>query len=330
MRQLFWRVLRYFRTRKQSIQLLDEMLTGFALCKMVFDANGVPIDFIYLDVNKAFERITELKRENVLGKKVSEVLPALEHIWIEKYGAVVLTGVPDCFEHEVKSIDQHLLVAAYRPYEGHFAVTFYQTSQVHQLQRELEHAYEETIIGWAHAIDVHDHETYGHSLRSAKMACDLADALNYAISNGARKDFFRGALLHDVGKIGIPDSIRLKAASLTDDERKIVQLHTNLAKALLEPIAYLRPSIDIPYYHHERWDGTGYPEGLKGDSIPFAARLFAVVDVWDALRSDRPYRAAFDRDTALKVIVDGSGTLFDPSVVVAFVKLLKEIGRAHV
>lgn len=134
----------------------------------------------------------------------------------------------------------------------------------------------------------------------------------------------RGALLHDIGKLAIPDSILLKPGKLTEEEWAIMKKHPEYAYTMLYPIRYLRPALDIPYSHHERWDGKGYPRGLKGEEIPLAARIFAVVDAWDAMRSDRPYRKALPVDEALAEIQKGAGTQFDPKVVEVFLALIRE------
>jgi HD-GYP domain-containing protein (c-di-GMP phosphodiesterase class II) len=137
----------------------------------------------------------------------------------------------------------------------------------------------------------------------------------------------RGALLHDMGKIGVPDDVLLKPGKLTDEEWAIMKKHPQYAYEMLSPISYLRPSLDIPYCHHEKWDGTGYPRGLKGKQIPLSARLFAVVDVWDALRSDRPYRKAWPEDKVLQHIQQNANTHFDPQAVDIFLK--EQQGRLH-
>jgi len=137
----------------------------------------------------------------------------------------------------------------------------------------------------------------------------------------------RGALLHDIGKMGVPDSILLKSGKLTDEEWVLMRKHPALAYELLSPIAYLRDALDIPYCHHEKWDGTGYPRGLKGEQIPLAARLFAMVDVWDALRSDRPYRKAWDEGKVREHIQSLAGTHFDPNVVPIFLELMEKTLR---
>jgi putative two-component system response regulator len=177
-------------------------------------------------------------------------------------------------------------------------------------------AYEATIEGWSRAMDLRDRETEGHSQRVADLTVRLATAFGVG---GDELMYIRyGALLHDMGKIGIPDSILQKPAKLTDEEWVTMRRHPQLAYEMLGAIEYLRPSLDIPYCHHEKLDGTGYPRGLKGEEIPIAARLFAVVDVWDALTSDRPYRPAWTGEQALSYIKEESGKHFDPQVVELF------------
>jgi HD-GYP domain-containing protein (c-di-GMP phosphodiesterase class II) len=134
----------------------------------------------------------------------------------------------------------------------------------------------------------------------------------------------RGALLHDIGKMGVPDSILLKPGTLTDEEWGVMRMHPTFAFELLSPIAYLHPALDIPYCHHEKWDGSGYPSGLKGEQIPLAARLFAVVDVWDALCSDRPYRQGWPHEKVLNHIRSLAGTHFDPKAVELFLEVINE------
>ena len=182
-------------------------------------------------------------------------------------------------------------------------------------------AYEATIEGWSHAMDLRDRETEGHSRHVAELTVKMAHALN--MSNEEIMHLRRGALLHDMGKLGIPDAILLKPAALTDEEWFVMRKHPQFAYDMLHPIEYLRPALDIPYCHHEKWDGSGYPRGLKGEEIPMAARLFAIVDVWDALTSDRPYRFAWSEQEALTYIRDQSGKHFDPQVVDLFFKVIK-------
>jgi HD-GYP domain-containing protein (c-di-GMP phosphodiesterase class II) len=181
---------------------------------------------------------------------------------------------------------------------------------------ELIAAYDATIAGWSHAMDLRDKETEGHSQRVTELTLQLADIMGF--SEQEKVHIRRGALLHDIGKLGVPDHILLKAGKLTEDEWASMRRHPTSAFEMLSPISYLRLALDIPYCHHEKWDGTGYPRGLKGEQIPLAARIFAVADVWDALTSDRPYRPAWTEEKTLEYIREQSGQHFDPNVVAVF------------
>ncbi|HNB51481.1 MAG TPA: PAS domain S-box protein [Anaerolineales bacterium] len=186
---------------------------------------------------------------------------------------------------------------------------------------ELTTAYDATIVGWSHAMDLRDKETEGHTQRVTELTLKLALQMNFPPQELLH--IRRGALLHDIGKIGVPDQILLKPGKLTDEEWAIMRQHPTYALEMLSPIAYLRPALDIPYCHHEKWDGTGYPRGLKGEQIPLAARLFAIIDVWDALRSDRPYRKSWSAEKTRDYLVEQTGLHFDPQVVEAFLTLLE-------
>jgi len=184
---------------------------------------------------------------------------------------------------------------------------------------ELEMAYDATIEGWSRALELRDQETEGHTLRVTDMTLHLAKAIG--IRSNELIHVRRGALLHDIGKMGVPDRILLKPAKLIDEEWEIMKKHTIYAYEMLRPIEFLRSAIDIPHCHHERWDGTGYPRQLKGEQIPLSARVFAVADVWDALTSERPYRDAWPEEKALEYISTNAGKHFDPKVVEKFLEL---------
>lgn len=188
-----------------------------------------------------------------------------------------------------------------------------------KVAQNLRETYDLTLSGWAKALEYRDHETQGHSHRVIEMTLELAKHLG--ISEEDLNHIRRGALLHDIGKMSVPDSILLKAGELTDDEWEVMKRHPIKAKELLKDIPFLKPALAIPYSHHERWNGSGYPEGLSKDNIPLPARIFAVVDVWDALTSDRPYRLAWSDEKAKAYIREGSGRLFDPQVVEAFLEI---------
>jgi putative two-component system response regulator len=185
---------------------------------------------------------------------------------------------------------------------------------------DLQKAYDATLEGWAGALELRDAETKGHSLRVTQETVRLARAMG--VSDGDIDHVRRGALLHDVGKMGIPDSILLKPGPLTEEEWAVMKRHPEYAYRLLSPIEYLRTALDIPYCHHERWDGAGYPRGLKGEEIPLAARVFTVVDVYDALGTDRPYRPAFSQDRIIAYLEENSGIHFDPRVLDVFFPLV--------
>ena len=185
--------------------------------------------------------------------------------------------------------------------------------------KKLKAAYDETIKGWALALELRDKETEGHTQRVTTLTQILAKKLGV---NGEKLVYIKyGSLLHDIGKMAIPDGILLKPGELTLTERKYMELHPLFAKDMLDPIEFLHPATDIPYCHHEKWDGSGYPNNLRGEEIPFAARIFAVVDVWDALTSDRPYRKPVDPKKVRKLIREGAGSHFDPRVVDAFLAI---------
>lgn len=185
--------------------------------------------------------------------------------------------------------------------------------------RALSEAYDATIEGWSHALELRDRETEGHTLRVTALTMRMAEAAG--IRGDELTSIRHGALLHDIGKMGIPDSILLKPGSLTETEWEVMRQHPEYARRLLSGVPRLQSALDIPYCHHERWDGSGYPRGLREKDIPFAARLFAVADVYDALTTDRPYRLAWTRETAMVYIRSQSGKGFDPQAVEIFLGL---------
>jgi HD-GYP domain-containing protein (c-di-GMP phosphodiesterase class II) len=208
---------------------------------------------------------------------------------------------------------------------GQAAIAIEHAQLLENLQRsnfDLSLAYDATIVGWSRALDLRDKETEGHTQRVTKITVNLA--LKMGVPETEIIHIRRGALLHDIGKLGIPDNILLKPGKLTPQEGDIMRQHTTFAYDLLFSIHFLRPALDIPYCHHEKWDGTGYPRGLYGEQIPLAARIFAIVDVYDALTSDRPYRKAWSREETFEHIRSLTGTHFDPKVVENFFRVVSE------
>ena len=220
---------------------------------------------------------------------------------------------------EITESEVHLLAAvADITANAIHRATMHEQTQKNAL--DITHAYNTTLEGWAYALELRDQETEGHARNVVQMTIELARGMG--INEDELEHVWRGALLHDIGKMGIPDSVLLKPGLLNEDEWEIMRKHPGFAYQFLEPIQYLHPALDIPYCHHEKWDGSGYPHGLKGEEIPLVARIFAIVDVWDALRSDRPYRKAWATEKAREYIVDQSGVHFDSQVVQAFLEML--------
>jgi len=192
-------------------------------------------------------------------------------------------------------------------------------SRISKLHEELQQAYDSTIEGWGRALELRDKETEGHTQRVCAMTMTLA--ARFPFTAGELHYIKIGALLHDIGKMGVPDSILLNEGGLTSEEMAIMRHHPDYAREMLTGIDFLRPAMDIPYCHHECWDGSGYPQGLKGEMIPLAARIFAVADVWDALSNERRYHEAWTSDRVCEHIRCGAGSHFDPQVVEKFLEL---------
>ncbi len=254
--------------------------------------------------------------------------PALAREGFVSYFAAPLTskgqvkGVLEIFHRSLLDPNEEW-IAFLETLAGQAAIAIENTSLFEDLQRtndELLKAYDATIEGWSYALDLRDKETEGHTQRVTQLTLELARMFGFS---ERELIYIRwGALLHDIGKMGIPDRILLKEGSLTVDEWRIMRQHPMHAHEMLRTIRYLHPALDIPYCHHEKWDGSGYPRGLKGEEIPLTARIFAVIDVWDALTSDRPYRAAWTREKTLAHIREGAGSHFDPRVVEVFTDLI--------
>ncbi len=241
-------------------------------------------------------------------------------------------GVPLIIKGQIKGVLEVFHRAALDPDEewfdflkalaGQTAIAIDNSKLFESLQHsnlELTLAYDATIEGWSRALDLRDKETEGHTQRVTRMAVKLARACGFSEADLVQVRW--GSLLHDIGKMGVPDGILLKPGPLTGEEWVAMKKHPSFAYEMLAPIRYLRLALDIPSYHHEKWDGSGYPHGLKGVQIPMAARIFTMVDVWDALSSDRPYRTAWAEEKVREHIYDGAGTHFDPQVVEIFMQM---------
>lgn len=266
------------------------------------------------------------------GQERAELVNGLEALWQEEgftsyFGAPLIAkeqilGVLEIYLRSSPDLDNEWL-SYLETLAGQAAIAIDNATLLDHLQRanqELIQAYDITLEGWVNALDLRDRETEEHTRRVTSLTIELAKAMG--MSENLLIHVQRGALLHDIGKIAIPDSILLKPGPLTPEEWQIMRLHPEYAYQLLSPIEYLHQAMEIPYCHHEHWDGSGYPRGLKGNAIPLAARIFAVIDVWDALISDRPYRKRWEPEAALEYIRQQSGAYFDPAVVEAFLRLV--------
>ena len=273
------------------------------------------------------------ERRIIYVSKLSETktsLPCTKLLEDEKF--IVYYGVPLITKGQVKGVLEIFHCSPLNPDQEWLgfleaigaltAIAIDNASLFEGMQRtheELRFAYDVTIEGWSRALDLRDKETEGHSQRVTEMTLELARA--FGVKEEELSHIRRGALLHDIGKMAIPDNILLKPGPLTEEEWTIMRKHPEYAHQLLSPIAYLHNALDIPYCHHERWNGIGYPQGLKGEQIPLAARIFAVVDVYDALSFARPYRPAWQKDKVIEYIRSLSGILFDPRIVELFLKV---------
>ena len=256
-----------------------------------------------LSESLARQAIMERRMVHISDQEARDLNPALADLWLEE-GFKCMDAVSLISKGQIKGVLNVYHRKAFTPnptwssfletLAGQAAIAIESTQLFNGLQQanmELAVVYDATIEGWSQAMDLRDKETEGHTQRVTEMSMQLGKAMQ--LGEEYLVQLRRGALLHDIGKLGVPDSILFKADKLTDEEWQIMKKHPQFAYDMLHSIAYLQRSLDIPYCHHEKWDGTGYPRGLKGEQIPLASRLFAVVDVWDALSSDRPYRKAW-------------------------------------
>lgn len=261
------------------------------------------------------------------GSRLAVALQLANEAFADYYGVPLivkgeLKGVLEIYHRSILHTDPEWLEFL-ETLAGQAAIAIDNAQLFERLQRsnlELGLAYEATIEGWSRAMDLRDKETKGHTKRVTDLTLKLARLMD--LNESEMIHIRRGALLHDIGKMGVPDNILHKPDKLTDEEWEIIHQHPAYAYQMLTSIDYLKPALDIPYFHHEKWDGTGYPQGLKGEQISLVARIFAVVDVWDSLTSARPYRPAWTNEQALEYIKEQSGKHFDPQVVRAFLTLI--------
>ena len=286
-------------------------------------AIALPPDLILLDVNMpgmdGFEVCEKLRADSKLSGVPIVITTSLDDKKSKLRGIEV--GADDFITKPIDGMEIRARVKMILRL-NRYRKSLQQQDEIQRAHNELQDAYEETLKGWVRALDARDTETELHSRRVTLLTKSVARQAG--IADQDLEDVRRGALLHDIGKIAVPDHILRKPGPLTDAEWVIMRTHPKAAYDILKPIKHLANSLDIPYCHHERWDGAGYPRGLKGDAIPLSARIFAVIDVWDALLSDRPYRKAWEREKVIEHIQENSGTHFDPVLADLFLKLMSQ------
>jgi PAS domain S-box-containing protein len=263
---------------------------------------------------------------------------AANEVLIRREGFVTYIGIPLIVKGQIKGVFEIFHRSPLSPtpdwmeflhtLAGQAAIAIDSAQLFENLQRsnqELIQAYDTTLEGWARALELRDRETEGHTRRVTEMTMRLARYIG--VNDNEMVDIYRGVLLHDIGKMGVPDHILKKKGKLTPEEWAEMRQHPTYAYNLLSPISFLRGVLDIPYCHHERWDGKGYPRGLKGEQIPLSARIFSVVDNWDALLSDRPYRKAWPLDKVKAYLRESAGTVLDPRIVEIFLSMIENDER---
>lgn len=274
---------------------------------------------VFTSANEAASSIKGENNPSLAGKAIEEIFPSLnEPEILHAFRRVASLGERYHLEQisvQRKDSSQGIYnIHAVQIAPGQAAVFFHDIT-------ELSRAYDMTLEGWSRALDLRDNETEGHTQRVTAITVQLARAMG--LKESEITHIRRGALLHDIGKMAVPDRILFNTAALSEEDWVIMRKHPQFAYEMLSPIPFLHPALDIPYYHHEKWDGTGYPHGLRGEEIPLAARIFAIVDVYDALRFGRRYRQSWPEQKVREYLREQSGTHFDPRVVDAFLHLLE-------
>ena len=311
-----------FKNLPSPEQRLDAMFQAFDGLMLVLDNSGKILD--YNSANHLALNVSAQKTESI---KFQDVVPA--DVW-QKYknalqelrnGSKVVL-----FEYALGALkNKTWYESRLVPFTSEQNIMFVRdiTKSKQSSSDELTLAYEKTVESWSQALYLRDRETEDHTRRVTDMASKLARRLN--LSDAELVHIKRGSILHDIGKVAIPDSILFKPGPLTEEEWAIMRRHPLIASEILKSIQYLTPVLSIPRSHHEKWDGSGYPDGLRGESIPLFARIFAFADVYDALTSDRPYRRAWAQADAVAYIAEQSGSHFDPSIVPVFIGMISEI-----
>jgi len=302
--------------------LFENMLNGFVHCGAVYNEHGKLVDYTHILANESYSELTGLRYP--VGALATELIPTIYEDNPEMFlvfDRVSKGGKSEEFEIYMQSLKKWFCISVYCVEVGTFSVVFSNVTEVKEALQFIEKAYEDTMDGLVRALSFRDIATEEHSLRVVDFTMRLARAMG--ISETDLLYYRKGAVLHDIGKLFVSDAVLNKPGRLDLEETELMRQHALLAYEFLKPLHFVSPTLlDIPHYHHERWDGSGYPEGLKGEEIPLAARIFSVVDVYDAMTSERPYRRAYGIKFVLTFIDNMAGVLFDPNVAKAFIGMM--------
>ena len=326
--------LKHLKTDAMDIMLYHPELQSLTyLCSAGFNSLSPSRPLMRLGEGLAGQVVMKGGSEYVADLRVSNEVK--RDPMLIREGFITYFGIPLIVKGQIKGVFEIFHRAPFIPpsewmqflqtLAGQAAIAIDNSQLFEHLQRsnqEVTQAYDTTLEGWARALELRDRETEGHTRRVTELTMQLARFMN--IPDDDLVNIYRGVLLHDIGKMGVPDQILRKTGPLIDSEWVEMRKHPEYAFNLLVPIPYLRPALDIPYCHHEHWDGSGYPRGLKGEQIPLAARIFSIVDIWDALLSDRVYRKAWPKPKVIEYLKETSGEILDPKVVVEFLKMMIE------
>ncbi|MBE3138676.1 MAG: MEDS domain-containing protein, partial [Actinobacteria bacterium] len=300
--------------------LFNNMTTGFALGEMIYDKKGHLIDFRFLEVNSAFEKLVGQKASSLIGKTVKNTIPGEVQYWIDAYSKVVQTEEPISFQNNSEGLDKWYELWAFSPAKNQAAAIFTDITERKQAEErikenlsKLKRTFEQTITTLGNLIEIKDPYTSGHQKKVA--AISIAIAKNLGLSKETIEAIWTASLIHDIGKISIPASILSKPGKLTDIERAMIETHPVTGYDIVKEIDFPQPIAEIILQHHERINGSGYPSGLKGYGIMLEAKIIAVADVFEAMTSHRPYRSALSLETTMDELIDNKGTLYDPDVV---------------
>lgn len=314
---------RLARTERHAAALLDNLLNGYAWCRLLRDETGAAVDWLYLDVNPAFERLTGLS--DVVGRRGSELIAGFEEIapsLLPAYERVARTGIPESLEVELRPAGTWQYISVYSTEPDTYIVVFEDVSERHEAvaallegSKRLRRTLEGAVQAMGAMIAARDPYTAGHERRVTKLAVTIATAVGLPPS--AVEGVRLAGLVHDIGKLVVPAEILTKPSRLSAMEFELIRAHPEAGREMLAAIEFEQPVADIVWQHHERLDGFGYPQGLRAEKILPEARVLAVADVVEAMASHRPYRPALGADVALAEVRSGAGRLYDRDAVAA-------------